>query len=51
MFDRPPTPSTAQDMADRVVVRQWWAQSLFFVLPTEMAKKKKGGGVSLACKG
>ena len=46
MFDRPPTPSTAQIMADRVVVRQWWAQSLFFVLPTEMAKKKGRGGLT-----
>jgi hypothetical protein len=46
MFDRPPTPSTAQDMADRVFVQQWWAQSLFFVLPTEMTKKKGRGGLT-----
>ncbi len=51
MFDRPPTPSTAQIMADRVVVRQWWAQSLFFVLPTEMAKKKMAGGSHLRARG
>jgi len=37
-------------MADRVVVRQWWAQSLFFVLP-EMAKKKRAGGSHLRARG
>jgi hypothetical protein len=44
-FDRPPTPSTARDMADRVVGRQRNPIPLFCAAGG-VAKKKKRAGVS-----
>ncbi len=41
-FNRPPTPSTVRDMADRVVGRQRNPIPLFCA-GAEMAKKRRGG--------
>jgi len=44
MFNRPPTPSTARDMADRVVGRQRNPIPLFLCHRWSGEKKKKGQG-------